>query len=49
MATSDDDLDVLAGEYVLGVLAGEERAAVERRLADHPELARRILIWYPLR
>ena len=46
MATSDDDLDVLAGEYVLGVLAAEERAAVERRLADHPELAQRIAVWH---
>ena len=46
MATSDDDLDVLAGEYVLGVLAAEERAAVERRLADHPELAQRIAAWH---
>ena len=46
MAASEDDLDVLAGEYVLGVLAAEERAAVERRLADHPELAQRIAAWH---
>ena len=36
---AEDDLDVLAGEYVLGTLAPDERAAVERRLLDNPDLA----------
>jgi anti-sigma-K factor RskA len=40
-----DDLDVLAGEYVLGTLGVEEREAVERRLLDSPELAARVAAW----
>jgi anti-sigma-K factor RskA len=28
----EDDLELLAAEYALGVLSGEERTAVERRL-----------------
>jgi anti-sigma-K factor RskA len=41
----EDDLDLLAGEYVLGVLPSEERAAVERRLLDNPGLAARVAAW----
>ena len=41
----EDDLDLLAGEYVLGTLPPEERRAVERRLLDSPELARRVAAW----
>jgi anti-sigma-K factor RskA len=40
-----DDKDSLAGEYVLGTLAAEERAEVARRmLADH-ELAAAVTAW----
>ncbi len=41
----EDDLDVLAGEYVLGTLAPDERAAVDRRLLDNQELALRVAQW----
>lgn len=41
----EDDLDMLAGEYVLGVLPPDERLAVKRRLLDHPELAQRVAAW----
>jgi anti-sigma-K factor RskA len=41
----EDDLDVLAGEYVLGTLAPEERASVARRLLDNPALALRVAEW----
>ena len=41
----EDDLDVLAGEYVLGTLPPDERAAVDRRLLDNPELAARVAQW----
>lgn len=41
----EDDLDMLAGEYVLGILPPEERMAVKRRLLDHPELAQRVAAW----
>ena len=41
----EDDLDLLAGEYVLGVLPAEERAAVERRLLDNAGLAARVAAW----
>jgi anti-sigma-K factor RskA len=40
-----DDLDALAGEYVLGVLPPDEHLAVQRRLLDHPELARLVAAW----
>ena len=41
----EDDLDVLAGEYVLGTLAPDERAADDRRLLDNQELALRVAQW----
>jgi anti-sigma-K factor RskA len=41
----EDDLDLLAGEYVLGALSPDERAAVERRLLDNPALAARVAEW----
>lgn len=40
-----DDVWPLAGEYVLGVLTADERAAVERRRTDEPELAAAIAAW----
>ena len=40
-----DDLDALAGEYVLGTLSSDERAAVERRMLDNPALATAIDDW----
>ena len=42
-ATHDDDL--LAAEYVLGVLAGAERAAAEQRVAREPAFARLVTDW----
>ena len=42
---AEDDLDLLAGEYVLGTLPPDERATVGRRLLDHPELAARVAAW----
>ena len=42
---AEDDLDVLAGEYVLGTLAPDERAAVDRRLLDNADLALRVAQW----
>ena len=41
----EDDLDLLAGEYVLGTLLPDERAAVSRRLLDNPDLALRVAAW----
>lgn len=41
----EDDLDLLAGEYVLGTLDLTDRQAVERRLLDSPDLARRVAAW----
>ncbi|MEK0082261.1 anti-sigma factor [Benzoatithermus flavus] len=40
-----EDLDALAGEYVLGVLSHDEHLAVQRHLLDDPELARRVAEW----
>lgn len=34
---NDDDIDVLAGEYVLGTLSADERSAVQRRLEAREE------------
>lgn len=41
----DDELEALAGEYVLGVLESHEREALELRLAMDPELRRRVAWW----
>lgn len=40
-----DDLDILAGEYALGLLEGEARDAAERRLAADPDFADRVARW----
>ena len=45
MTARDDDLQALAGEYVLGLLAGEERDRVERRMTGDPRLRRHIEVW----
>lgn len=46
MSDSDrDDLDVLASEYVLGTLAGEERAQFEARLRLDAAAARAVAEW----
>ncbi len=37
--------DILAGEYVLGVLDATQRAAVERRIAGDPGFARLVTQW----
>lgn len=43
---SPDDLDLLAGEYVVGTLSTAERAAVDRRMLDHPALGRAVAEWH---
>ena len=40
-----DDDDLLAGEYVLGVLDADARAAATRRLEGDPEFAARVARW----
>lgn len=45
MTARDDDLQALAGEYVLGLLAGEERDRVERRMTGDARLRRCIETW----
>ncbi|MFA9461379.1 anti-sigma factor [Thiohalorhabdus sp. Cl-TMA] len=40
-----EEHDLLAAEYVLGTLAGAERARFEQRLAEEPELRRRVAAW----
>lgn len=47
MAESDEigDGDGLAAEYVLGTLSASERAEVDRRLRQEPELARTVRAW----
>lgn len=37
--------EVLAAEYVVGVLGGDERAAVTARIADDPDFARLVERW----
>lgn len=43
--TEPDDLDALAGEYVLGTLAADERRAAEARLAADPSFRRAVAAW----
>ena len=45
MTDADRPDDVLAGEYVLGVLEGEERATFEHRLARDRELQAMVAAW----
>lgn len=46
MTDSDiDDLDALAGEYVLGTLAGDDRAAFEARLRHDGAATRAVAQW----
>ncbi len=40
-----DEADLLAAEYVLGVLPLPDRLAAERRLAEDPDFAARVLDW----
>lgn len=40
-----DDLDMLAAEYVLGTLPGDERARVAERLPRDPDLRRAVERW----
>ncbi|WIX31416.1 anti-sigma factor [Salinicola sp. JS01] len=44
-AAAADDIDILAGEYVLGTLSAAERHAVERRAAGEPALREAIDAW----
>jgi anti-sigma-K factor RskA len=39
------DGNLIAAEYVLGVLGGEERREVERRLMREPALASEVAFW----
>jgi anti-sigma-K factor RskA len=43
--TDDDDIDALAGEYVLGTLDAAERAAVAARRLREPALDKAIATW----
>lgn len=49
---ADDGEDLTAGEYVLGVLDAQERAAVEARVLNEPFYAREVRDWqnrlYPM-
>ena len=45
MTDADRSDDVLAGEYVLGVLEGEERATFEHRFARDRELQALVAAW----
>lgn len=45
MSLDSDDLNDLAGEYVLGTLAGDERAAFEARLQHDPAAMRAVAQW----
>ena len=40
-----DDLDALAGEYVLGTLNGQQRRALEQRLPHEPDLQAAVDRW----
>lgn len=43
--SAPDDRDILAGEYVLGLLDETARTEVERALAGDADLARRVAFW----
>jgi len=45
MTAHDDDMQALAGEYVLGMLAGEERDRVERRMTGDARLRGYVEAW----
>lgn len=45
MTAHDDELQALAGEYVLGLLTGEERDRVERRMTGDARLRRHVEAW----
>jgi anti-sigma-K factor RskA len=44
-AVPEDDPDIMAGEYVLGLLEGDDRAAVLRLMLSDPDFARRVDAW----
>jgi anti-sigma-K factor RskA len=43
--TAEQDNKALAGEYVLGLLEGEAKMTVERRMTSDPEFAREVEAW----
>ncbi|MEG5265243.1 anti-sigma factor [Pseudomonas sp. JDS28PS106] len=43
--TPDDDLQDLAGEYVLGTLSAQQREEIERRMSDEPALRAAVDAW----
>lgn len=45
MATTDDDRDALAAEYVLGTLAADERAQAEALIASDPGFGETVRQW----
>jgi anti-sigma-K factor RskA len=45
VSIDSDDLNDLAGEYVLGTLAGAERVAFEGRLSREPAVMRAVAVW----
>jgi anti-sigma-K factor RskA len=45
MSVDGDDLNDLAGEYVLGTLSGDERVAFEARLQRDPAAMRAVAAW----
>jgi anti-sigma-K factor RskA len=45
VATEPDEIDALAGEYVLGTLGAEERRAAAARVAADPAFAVAVAIW----
>ena len=44
-APTSDDIDTLAGEYVLGTLSAAARATVEARMAGEPALREAVQAW----
>ena len=45
MSAQEDDIDALAGEYVLGTLSASARAAVEARMTGEPALRAAVQAW----